>query len=563
MKKLFTLLFSIAATWSFGQINTDSPFPVDFEVLSPASVAGIYDYGTYVGWGPTLDHTVTGTLVWAFDETDSLACADIINTGAVAGHVALIRRGTCSFTVKARNAWAAGAVGVVICNHYTTATDGAATVYNMSTADTIGNPVDIPGVFLSRSSCETIVPAVDAGQTVEVSYTVKQFYNGISSYSYHTPLSQAIPVDAFRVNFVNIDSVPVSVTAAVQITSPSGSTESYTGTSDIAGKADSVILLNGAYTPTELGEYTAVFSNDQNDEVITTKFDITDYTWGLDNGNLDRSAGPTDDRFLNEYNLTYNIGSLVFAGPDGAVVTHASFGLANPQNLVSGDPTLDVVNVVLYNADADGDNQIDFAASGASFDDLTPVAIGSYSITAETPANELIPVELESLSGDVVTLEPGGAYYIAVLYDGSGPALGVGPRFLASQGVDYINYPTSPLFLDALYSGWDGLSVAVQLHLDGFVTDVKDVKPLNEMKVKVMPNPATDYVELRFDLDQTAGEVNVGILDMSGKPIGKQHLANVHNETYRFDVSNFPAGTYILSIQTPEGYRAEKFVVVK
>lgn len=563
MKKLFTLLFSIAATWSFGQINVDSPFPVDFEVLSPASVAGIYDYGTYTGWGPQLDHTVTGTLVWAFDETDSLACAPIINTGAVAGHVALIRRGTCSFTTKARNAWDAGAVGIVICNHYTTATDGAATVYNMSSADTIGNPVDIPGVFLSRSSCETIVPAVDAGQTVEVSYTVKQFYNAISSYSYHTPLSQAIPVDIFRVNFVNTDSVAVTVNAAVEITAPSGASTSLTGSQGIEGKSDSVIAIIGSYTPTELGEYTAVFTNDLNSEVITTKFDITDYTWGLDNGNLDRTAGPTDDRFLNEFNLTYNIGSLVFAGPDGGVVTHASFGLANGPALVSGDPSLDVINLVLYNADADNNGVIDFAASGASFDDLTPIAIGTYSITAETPANELLLVELESLSGDVVTLDPGGAYYIVALYDGVAPGLGIAPRFLASAGVDYINYPTSPLFLDQLYSGWDGLSVAVQLHLDGFVTGVEDIQPLNEMKVKVMPNPATDYVELHFDLDQTAGEVNVGILDMKGQAIGKQHLENVHNETYRFDVSNFPAGTYILSIQTPEGYRAEKFVVVK
>lgn len=562
MKKLFTLVLSIAVMqFADAQINIDSPFPVDVEVLSPASIAGVYDYGTQSGWGPTLSETVTGQMAWAFTETDSLACGDVLTD--LTGKIALIRRGTCNFTVKVWNAQQAGAAGVVICNHYTTATDGATTVYNMSADPTFDSTITTPAVFLSRASCETIVPVVDSGTPVEMSFTIKSFYAGVASYSYHTPLSQAIPIDLMSVNYVNASPDPLTVTAQAEITSPSGAVETLTGFEDIAGLSDSTISMVGSYTPTEPGEYTVVFSNDQNDEVIETKFVMTDYTWALDNGTLDGSAGPSDASFVDPYNLTYNIGSLVIAGPDGAVVTHASFGLTNPASLISGDPTLDVVNVVLYDADADDNGQIDFATSGASFDDLTPIAIGAHSITSATPANELILVELESLTGDVVELEPGGAYYIVLLYDGSGPALNVAPRFMASSNVEYANFPTQPLFLDILYSGWSDRTVACRLHLDGFVVGTEDIKPLDAFKVKVMPNPASDYLNLGFELDQVAKEVQVGILDINGKMIGQQRLENVLNETFRFDVHDLPNGTYVLSILTPEGYRAERFVIAR
>ena len=53
----------------------------------------------------------TGTATTAADACAALAA------GSLTGHVALIRRGTCSFHIKARNAQAAGASGVVLYNN--------------------------------------------------------------------------------------------------------------------------------------------------------------------------------------------------------------------------------------------------------------------------------------------------------------------------------------------------------------------------------------------------------------------------------------------------------------
>jgi uncharacterized repeat protein (TIGR01451 family) len=49
--------------------------------------------------------------------TTSDGCSAVLNAAAVSGNIALIDRGTCNYTVKAANAQAAGAIGVLIANN--------------------------------------------------------------------------------------------------------------------------------------------------------------------------------------------------------------------------------------------------------------------------------------------------------------------------------------------------------------------------------------------------------------------------------------------------------------
>lgn len=49
--------------------------------------------------------------------TSSSGCEAAELAGFVVGHIALMQRGTCTFAVKALNAFAAGAVGVRFFNH--------------------------------------------------------------------------------------------------------------------------------------------------------------------------------------------------------------------------------------------------------------------------------------------------------------------------------------------------------------------------------------------------------------------------------------------------------------
>ena len=88
-------------------------------VNAPGGIAGVYAVGT-ASFGPVLSSPgVTADLVAAIDGTAPTfdACEAITNAAAVAGKIALVDRGVCAFTVKAKNVQNAGAVGVVIADN--------------------------------------------------------------------------------------------------------------------------------------------------------------------------------------------------------------------------------------------------------------------------------------------------------------------------------------------------------------------------------------------------------------------------------------------------------------
>ena len=100
----------------------------ELTVSQPAAIAGQFQFGT-ASFGPAVGNpSVTGTVVPVVDlaevggTTTDGCTAPLANAGALAGHIALVERGGCGFAVKARNASAAGAVGVIIYNQLTNAT---------------------------------------------------------------------------------------------------------------------------------------------------------------------------------------------------------------------------------------------------------------------------------------------------------------------------------------------------------------------------------------------------------------------------------------------------------
>ncbi|WP_275899129.1 myxosortase-dependent M36 family metallopeptidase [Pyxidicoccus caerfyrddinensis] len=89
---------------------------------APASVAGDYQTGIAAGFGPQL-FNVTGDVVIGQDAADAAGpsttdgCSALTNAAAVAGRIAFMDRGTCTFTVKVANAQSAGAIGVIIADN--------------------------------------------------------------------------------------------------------------------------------------------------------------------------------------------------------------------------------------------------------------------------------------------------------------------------------------------------------------------------------------------------------------------------------------------------------------
>jgi hypothetical protein len=97
--------------------------PIAVIVNSPAGIAGPYTAQS-AQFGPSpATNPVTADVVLADDGstagggTVNDACEPLINAAAIAGNIAIVDRGICTFVVKVKNAQNAGAIGVIVANN--------------------------------------------------------------------------------------------------------------------------------------------------------------------------------------------------------------------------------------------------------------------------------------------------------------------------------------------------------------------------------------------------------------------------------------------------------------
>ncbi|TXK62283.1 PA domain-containing protein [Alkalisalibacterium limincola] len=109
--------------WVGDSVTTESELVLDtgvpeFRVLTPAAIAGPYAFGT-AAFGPAIGtDNFSGDVVTALSgEVLPTACEPLTNAADVAGNIALVVRGACTFTIKALNAQNAGATGVIVANN--------------------------------------------------------------------------------------------------------------------------------------------------------------------------------------------------------------------------------------------------------------------------------------------------------------------------------------------------------------------------------------------------------------------------------------------------------------
>jgi hypothetical protein len=136
-------------------------------IHAPSSVAGqYYAVDSSTGNGgicKPLTAPIVGKLV-AVNPYDS--CSPLINTSDLAGNVAIITRGVCTYTGKIQQALDAGAIGVIMVNSRDIdSTDGMWPVVMG------GSYVDVPGVMIAKPDGVRIKAALDAGENITVDIT--------------------------------------------------------------------------------------------------------------------------------------------------------------------------------------------------------------------------------------------------------------------------------------------------------------------------------------------------------------------------------------------------------
>ena len=148
-----------------------------FLINSPASLAGPMQFGTASFGGTVTLAGLTGSLVLANDPADSDGpsttdgCSAFTNASAIAGNIALVDRGTCNFSVKAKNAQLAGALAIVVIDNKTESipglggSDDTVTIPAIEITLSDGNRIKaaLPGVNVTLKLDATQLAGADSG----------------------------------------------------------------------------------------------------------------------------------------------------------------------------------------------------------------------------------------------------------------------------------------------------------------------------------------------------------------------------------------------------------------
>lgn len=119
-------------------------------INSPASLIGEYD-NVIAGFGPPLSLTpLTGDIALVEDGTSPVndGCETITNAAAIAGKIALVDRGLCTFVSKVETLQSIGAIAVIVINNVPGAPIGM--------GGTGGDFINIPSVMISQADGELI-----------------------------------------------------------------------------------------------------------------------------------------------------------------------------------------------------------------------------------------------------------------------------------------------------------------------------------------------------------------------------------------------------------------------
>jgi PA domain-containing protein/type IX secretion system substrate protein len=569
MKKTFTSLLFLTVLGTFSlmaQIPNTSPIPVVFSVDATNGFQGVYDYSSMADFGDTLIQTVSAPLDWVYatdslgNQGDSLLCTPAITD--MTGKIAMIRRGVCNFSLKIWHAQEAGAVGVIIVNHTYNADGGG--LVGMSGGDSAAL-VHIPAIFVTRDDGEIIITELDGGADITATFEVRPFGAPLHAYSYHTPQSGIVPMANVGITYTNLneaDTLP-NLTLTADITDPNSVTTTLTeDLTDVGPLTVNAVTFADPYLPEAVGEYNVVYSNSNDPITVERKFVITDYTYAQDNDDIVDFIFPGNQGFIDD-GYRYDFGNFYRTGDQEQITTHMTFSLANPDSLFTGEPESDVFQIRLYDADPDGNG--DVPGDADSYDALDESGGGAviegfvdYVLDGTEQPYDMLTVEFD----EPVILGANKIYLLMVQYDGLNAATGISPQYAFGGDDPIAGDLGEAVYTDRFYTGgWNGdWKGVIRMHLDGF-TDTEE--PLDNTKISLAPNPVSDVVRLSLSLENLAPEVDVRVIDFMGRLVETYQLENVKEGTYSFDVQDLAAGTYFLSVSTPEGFRAKKFVVAR
>lgn len=542
-------------------------------VQSPSNLAGSYNftYSSSNSWGADMDTVaLTAQAAFAYDATsaDSLGCETIVNTGDVAGKIAVIYRGTCNFSLKALNAQDAGAVACVIINNVSGGPVGMG-------AGSFSADVTIPVVMISDVDGALLRDDILAGNvTMFLGNNTGLFANNVGVYNAHIAMAKSaslpvqfaesstdffVPIGAWVHNYGSADATNVVVSATVDI----DGTELYSETSSPGNipVGDSLLFalddfsLDG-YDP---GVYTITYTitSDNSDEFPDDN-EITSTFWINEEGIYSKSRvsptdGPLGSNGLRPANGTEFQWCVMMRSENASAmaVTGITFNTLGSTIDLTGE----AVQLALYEWNDPFDGTV-----APTFDDLNELTDNEFYDYADDLQGEFVTHTF----AEPIELTDDTKYLACATIFTADMFLGV------DQGLDYNvtydGYPTDIFFplndIDGStwYSGGFGTDnvPAIIVNLTEANGIAEDIEALN---VTPYPNPTVDRINIPFGV-QMSGTVNVHVYDVAGKLVMTDELCLKNNSSITMDVTALTTGLHTFELTFEDNSTTSFRVVV-
>ena len=337
------------------------------------------------------------------------------------------------------------------------------------------------------------------------------------------------------------------------------------------------IPFSTTFTPSAIGGYNATYSIsadaddfDESDNSLSFDFIVTDSIWAKELGQT-RIVVPAASNWTSPEPHTWAYGNHFYvpelSGP--AYATSMTFAIDATQTAAA--ITGQVAQLTLYKWN-DANNDGDAQDTEREFLDF-----GAYAILGTETEDNLItigfdsgqPFELEANTHYILMLEFNSPNETTDLWLGASEAYNYAAMIFVN-GVDVLGdarfgsmLAIGDLSTEAFSSTGFGTDIVpvVRLNVNGTI-GTKDPLSDNNL-VAVYPNPVQDILNLTYNLEQTAQNLSIRIMDVTGKVVMERQYSQIKSDTIDFNVKELAAGTYNVQLTSENGTTSRRFVVAK
>lgn len=374
-----------------------------------------------------------------------------------------------------------------------------------------------------------------------------------------SPLAHADTVffNAFVVNRGNQDATNSAITVSVEDLAAGAIVHTETVDLGTMAPADEVnVEFTTFYLPSANGAYGLKYELIQDDGETVPVDNITQSFFNIGGLTFAKEAGannatrPAAD--ANGDNVDYEVGSyyVIKETMEQYLATTVSFSAA--KSVDDGALMGEEVTITLYEVTDNNDG---------TFDDTDLNAIGYNFYTFDAEVNfDVVTLDILDFTTNLPGVElSAGEYFITTTYAGNSTEV-----FFAYSDEFVYDYQVSTVVkTNEWFLGGFGSDIISDVRLGVEVVSANQEPELDESRLTIFPNPASDLMSYQIDLENTSANVAVMVTDVAGKSLYTKIHNNVQAETFTLNVASYPAGTYFLTVNTDEGVKTKRFSVAR